>query len=110
MIQPGDVVEARLVDQEDPQRVVIQQFTVTGVEGTMYHGATIDCDTGSGWQVRLVRKDLANLQLPTTISEIVAKDRSNVPHLLTGKGETWRDETGALFDPYEIFSWGPAPE
>lgn len=109
MIQPGDVVEATLADPET-QNVVTQLFTVTAVSGTAYSGGQFDVDTATGWQVRLSRKSLANLNLPTTLSEIYVIDRSNNAHLAVGKGEVWRNESGALVDLVDVFAWTPIPE
>jgi len=109
MIQPGDVVEATLVDPET-QNAVSQLFTVTEVTGTVYSGGTFEVDTVTGWQVRLSRKSLANLRLPTTLSEIYIIDRSNNAHLAVGRGEVWRDEAGTLVDLTDVFAWTPVPD
>lgn len=106
MIQPGDVVEATLIDPET-QSAVTQLFTVTELTDTTYTGGQFTVDTEAGWQVRLSRKDPANLGLPSVISEIVAIDRSNRQLLLVGKGLTWRDEQGRLFPVEDIFNWLP---
>jgi hypothetical protein len=108
MIQPGDVVEATLVDP-DTQSAVSQLFTVTAINGTAYAGGQFAVDTAAGWQVRLSRKSLANLRLPTTLSEIYIIDRSNNAHLAVGRGEAWRDESGALVDLTDVFAWTPVP-
>jgi hypothetical protein len=108
MIQPGDIIEARLLDAET-QSAVTQTFAVTDVRGTAYLGGQFEVDTAAGWHVRLSRKDVANLNLPTTLSEIYIIDRSNVARLAIGKNETWRDERGALVDLADVFSWSPIP-
>lgn len=109
MIQPNDVVEATLIDPET-QSAVTQLFTVTAVNGTAYVGGQFDVDTEAGWTVRLSRKDPANLGLPTVLSEVIMFDRSNVAHRAIGKNYTWRDESGALVDLTDIFSWTDAPD
>lgn len=109
MIQQGDVVEATLVDPET-QNAVSQLFTVTEIAGTVYSGGTFEVDTETGWQVRLSRKSLANLNLPATLSEIYMIDRSNNARLVVGRGEVWRDESGALVDLVDVFAWTPVPE
>lgn len=109
MIQPGDIIEATLVDPET-QSAVSQLFTVTEITDTTYLGGQFDVDTADGWQVRLSRKSLANLNLPTTLSEIYVIDRSNNVQLATGKGEVWRNEQGVLIDLVDVFAWTPIPE
>lgn len=109
MIQPGDVVEATLVDPET-QSAVSQLFTVTTVSGTTYAGGQLDVDTATGWQVRLSRKSLANLNLPTTLSEVYVIDRSNNAHRVIGRGEVWRNEAGVLVDLADVFAWTPVPD
>jgi len=109
MIQPGDVVEATLVDPET-QSAASQLFTVTAVNGTAYAGGQFDVDTAAGWQVRLSRKSLANLNLPTTLSEVYVIDRSNNARRAIGRGEVWRDEAGTLIDLVDVFAWTPVPD
>lgn len=109
MIQPGDVIEATLVDPES-QNTVSQLFTVTEVSNTAYLGGQFDVDTAEGWQVRLSRKSLANLNLPTTLSEVYFIDRSNRAQLVIGKGEVWRNEAGVLIDLVDVFAWTPVSE
>jgi hypothetical protein len=108
MIQPGDIVEAALVDPET-QNTVTQLFVVTAVSGTAYSGGQFEVDTEAGWQVRLSRKDPANLSLPTTLSEIYIIDRSNIAHRAIGRGETWRTEAGTLIDLVDVFAWSSIP-
>lgn len=109
MIQPGDTVEAVLVNPET-QNAVTQLFVVTAVSGTAYSGGQFEVDTEAGWRVRLSRKDPANLSLPTTLSEVYIIDRSNIAHRAIGKGEVWRNEAGALIDLVDVFAWTPIPE
>jgi hypothetical protein len=108
MIQPGDIVEATLVDPET-QNAVSQLFTVTEVSGTIYLGGQFDVNTANGWQVRLSRKSLTNLDLPSTLSEIYVIDRSNNAHRAIGRGETWRTEAGTLIDLADVFAWSSIP-
>jgi hypothetical protein len=108
MIQPGDIIEARMADAAT-QAAVTQTFVVTEVAGTAYLGGQFEVDTAAGWQVRLSRKDVANLNLPTTLSEVYLIDRSNVARLAIGKNETWRDEGGTLIDLADVFAWSPVP-
>jgi hypothetical protein len=109
MIQQNDVVEATLVDPET-QSAVVQVFAVTAVEGTAYLGGQFPVDTEAGWTVRLSRKDPANLNLPTALSEVVMIDRSNTTRRAVGRNLTWRDETGALVDLADVFSWVLVPD
>jgi hypothetical protein len=102
MIEVNDVVRATL---EVGKSVAFQNFTVTGIDGTKYLGGALDCDTDNGWVVEVVRKDISNLNLPDSISEIRVYDRSNQTHDLVGKGVTWRNSNGELFDVANIISW-----
>ena len=109
MIQPGDVVEATLVDSET-QNAVSQLFTVTAISNGVYSGGQFEVDTAAGWQVRLSRKSLENLNLPTALSEVYMIDRSNVSRRVIGRGEVWRDEAGTLVDLTDVFAWTPVPD
>ena len=102
MIQVNDIVVATL---QVGKSVAVQNFTVTEIDGTKYFGGALECDTDAGWVVEILRKNIDNLALPQTISEIRAIDRSNNSHDLTGKGITWRDQNGNLFDVANIISW-----
>jgi hypothetical protein len=105
MIQVNDRVEARL--NNGTESVVVQHFVVTAINGTSYEGGGLPCDTEDGWMVHLSVKHPDNLALPTASCEIVAFDRSNVPHVLVGKEDTWKDERGFRFPVEDIFSWVP---
>ncbi len=107
-LQPGDVVEASRTDPET-RAAATQIFTITAVSGTAYAGGVLPCDTADGWQLRVYRKDPANLALPETISEISALTRNSVrrPVTLTGKGAAWRDGQGAAVLVEDIFAWAP---
>jgi hypothetical protein len=102
MIQVNDIVIATL---QDGKSVATQNFTVTKIDGTRYLGGPLECDTEAGWVVEILKKNLDNLALPQTISEIRAIDRSNNSHDLVGKGISWRDSNGNLFDVANIISW-----
>lgn len=102
MIQVNDIVVATL---QAGKSVAVQNFTVTEIDGTKYIGGALECDTDAGWVVEILRKNIDNLALPETISEIRAIDRSNNSHDLVGKGKTWRDQNGNLFDVANIISW-----
>lgn len=102
MIQVNDIVLATL---QDGKSIATQNFTVTEIDGTKYFGGVLDCDTDAGWVVEILRKNIDNLALPETISEIRATDRSNRVHELVGKGTAWRDSNGNLFDVANIISW-----
>ena len=102
MIEVNDSVVATL---QVGKSVAVQNFTVTKIEGTKYYGGALECDTVAGWVVEILRKDIHNLALPETISEIRAIDRSNNSHDLVGKGTTWRDIDGNLFEVANIVSW-----
>ena len=102
MIQVNDIVRATL--QVDGSTAA-QNFTVTEIDGTKYLGGALECDTANGWVVEILRKNIDNLALPETISEIRVTDRSNRVHELVGKGTAWRDSNGNLFDVANIISW-----
>jgi hypothetical protein len=107
-IQVGDFVHATLFNQNNDS-VLIQQFVVTeiGEESTTYRGGEIDCDLSSGWTVELISRGLENLNLPTSISEIIATDKRGNLHHLVGKNIIWRDQDGRPFEVSEIVSWVP---
>jgi nitrogen fixation protein len=103
-IEVGDTVHARIYN-EDKSSVAIQEFIVTEIEGTVYRGGALDCDLASGWELELLRKSPELLALPETISEITAYDHSRRAIYLTGKGESWRTESGEEFPVSQILSW-----
>ena len=102
MIEINDIVRATL---QDGKSVATQNFTVSEIDGTKYLGGALECDTVNGWVVEIIRKNIDNLALPETISEIRVTDRSNRVHELVGKGLAWRDSSGNLFDVANIISW-----
>ena len=102
MIEINDIVRATL---QDGKSVATQNFTVSEIDGTKYIGGALECDTANGWVVEIIRKNINNLALPETISEIRVIDRSNRVHELVGKGLAWRDSSGNLFDVANIISW-----
>ena len=102
MIQVNDIVIATL---QDGNSIATQNFVVTEIDGTKYIGGALECDTANGWVVEILRKNIDNLALPQTISEIRVIDRSDNLHDLVGKGTTWRDQNGNLFDVANIISW-----
>ena len=104
IIEINDYVHATLYNQET-KSVAVQDFKVTAIDGTSYQGGALACDTVDGWHVEVTRKDITNLNLPTTISEITATDASNNTHELVGKNTTWRDSSGSLFDVNLILEW-----
>lgn len=104
IIEINDKIHARLYN-EDRSQVAVQNFIVTEIEGSIYRGGVIDCDTNAGWELELIRKSFSNLNLPTEISEITAYNHKDVPVLLTGKGSTWRDGNGSLYNTDNIFRW-----
>jgi hypothetical protein len=103
-IEVGDVVHARFYNV-DRSSVAIQEFTVSEIEGTVYRGGPLECDTSQGWELELLRKDPALLNLPTTISEITAYNHSHRAVHLTGKGDLWKTETGEEYPVSQILSW-----
>lgn len=109
-IELGDFVHATLFNEANDS-VLIQQFAVTEIlDGSIYKGGELDCDTNGRWTVELISKSLENLNLPTTISEIVVTDKYGARHKLVGKNTSWRDEKGQLFDVINIVSWIPETE
>ena len=111
-IQVGDFVHATLYNQSN-DAVLIQQFVVTEIQeaselfGGLYKGGEIDCEIDNGWTVELISKSLANLDLPTVISEIIATDKDGKTHSLVGKNTSWRDSDGKSFEVAQIVSWVP---
>jgi len=103
-IEVGDLVHARFYN-EDRSRVMIQDFRVSIIDGTIYSGGAQDCDASAGWEIELVAKSFDNLNLPSEISEITAYDKYNKKHFLVGKQNSWRTEKGLPFNTVEIFRW-----
>jgi hypothetical protein len=102
MIEVNDIIRATL---QDGKSTAVQNFTVSEIDGTKYLGGALECDTANGWVVEILRKNIDNLALPETLSEIRVTDRSNRVHELVGKGTAWRDSNGNLFDVANIISW-----
>jgi len=103
-IQINDVVHATFYN-EATQSFATQGFKVTNIDGTLYEGGALPCDIANGWTLEVVKKDFANLYLPTTISEITAIDVSNNEHKLVGKNDSWRDLDGKIFAVDLIIEW-----
>jgi hypothetical protein len=103
-IQVNDIVQASLYN-EVTNSTATQRFKVLAIDGTVYEGGALPCDTASGWVVEIILKDLANLNLPSSLSEITVVDRSGNKHYLTGKDLVWRDAKGSLFDVNLIVEW-----
>jgi hypothetical protein len=104
IIEINDFVHATL-QNETAKSVAVQDFKVSAINGTSYEGGVLPCDTNDGWYVEVVRKDLSNLNLPTSVSEITVIDASNNSHELTGKNTTWRNAKGEIFDVNLIMEW-----
>jgi hypothetical protein len=104
IIEVGDYVHGRLYD-EDRTNVVVQDFVVKSIEGTIYKGGVIDCDTSAGWSIELIRKFVPNLNLPQELSEITGYDRYNKKIHLTGKVRLWRDDRGRQIDVETLVTW-----
>jgi hypothetical protein len=103
-IQINDVVHATFYN-EVTRSSAAQGFKVTNINGTSYEGGALPCDTAAGWTLEIVKKDFANLNLPTVISEITVTDRSNNEHKLVGKNDLWRDMNGKFFAVDLIIEW-----
>jgi hypothetical protein len=103
-IEVNDKIHARFYN-EDRTRVAVQNFTVTEINGNIYKGGALDCDTDAGWEIELIKKALMNLNLPAGLSEITVYDLKNIPTLLTGKGSVWRNNKGALHNLDNVFRW-----
>jgi hypothetical protein len=103
-IQVNDLVQARFYNEETGS-MAMQDFVVTAINGTIYKGGALPCDLADGWTIELLRKNVENLALPTSISEITVKDISNKEHSLIGKNDVWRDLNGQLFDVNLIIEW-----
>ena len=103
-IQINDTVHATFYN-ESTNSTAAQSFKVTNIAGTLYEGGALPCDTSAGWTLEVVKKDFANLNLPTVISEITAKDVSNNEHKLVGKNDLWRDTNGKFFAVDLIIEW-----
>jgi hypothetical protein len=103
-IEVNDRVQGRFYNENRTQ-VAVQNFTVTEIDGKIYKGGALDCDTDSGWEIRLIKKALMNLGLPSELSEITVYDLKDSPTLLTGKGSVWRNNKGALHNLDNVFRW-----
>lgn len=103
-IEVGDTVHARIYN-EDRSSVAFQDFVVTEIDGNIYRGGALECNTELGWELELLRKSPALLNLPTTISEITAYDHSHRPTYLVGKGDVWKTESGEEYPVSQILSW-----
>lgn len=103
-IEVNDRVHARFYN-EDRTQVAVQNFIVSVIDGDIYKGGAIDCDTTAGWEIELIKKALMNLNLPTDLSEITVYDLKDSPTLLTGKGSIWRNDKGALHNLDNVFRW-----
>jgi nitrogen fixation protein len=103
-IEVGDIVHARVYNV-DRSSVAIQEFTVSEIDGTIYRGGALDCDTAQGWELELLRKSPELLNLPTTIAEITVYDHSHRAHHLTGKGDLWKTDSGEEYPVSQILSW-----
>jgi hypothetical protein len=103
-IQVGDYVHGRLYN-EDRTNVAVQNFIVSEIDGTVYKGAVLDCDTSAGWEIELIRKSTTNLNLPSELSEITAYSKNDKKIYLTGKNKIWRDNNGKTVDPSTITKW-----
>lgn len=102
-IEPGDMVHARLSNDAG---VAIQEFSVSEIVGTAYKGGPLDCDTEAGWSIELLSKNTANLNLPSTLSEITAYDLYDQPHHLIGKELQWSIfGSGQMYEVNQIFRW-----
>jgi hypothetical protein len=104
IIEVGDSVHARFYNA-DRSSVAIQDFEVTEIDGTVYKGGALDCDTSLGWELELVCKSLESLGLPESIAEITAYNVSGRAVYLTGKGVSWKTESGEEFPVSQILSW-----
>lgn len=103
-IQINDTVHATFYN-ESTNSYAAQGFKVTNIDGNSYEGGALPCDITRGWTLEIVKKDFANLNLPTVISEITVTDRSNNEHKLVGKNDLWRDINGKFFAVDLIIEW-----
>lgn len=103
-IEIYDEVHARYYN-EDRTQVAVQNFTVTGISGTVYIGGALECDTSAGWSIELVRKSPVNYNLPSTLSEITITDAYGTRVNATGKGLTWRDDRGKTINLDKLVRW-----
>lgn len=102
----GDFVHATFHNFETDSTAV-QQFIITEIDGTKYLGGALECDTDSGWGIELLSKSLTNLNLPTSISEIIVVNKRGHHLEVTGKNESWRLESGDLVNLEDIIRWYP---
>jgi hypothetical protein len=105
----GDFVHATFYNFETDSTAV-QQFIITEIDGTKYLGGAIQCDTEDGWQIELLKKSLSNLDLPTSISEIIFVNRRGQELRVTGKNDSWRLENGELVNLENIVRWFPTTD
>ena len=103
-IQVGDFVHGRLYN-EDRSSVVVQDFVISEIDGVIFKGGVLDCDTAAGWEIELIRKSRSNLNLPAELSEITGYGKNGKKYFLTGKGSVWRDEQGRAVDIFILTSW-----
>jgi hypothetical protein len=103
-IQIYDEVHARYYN-EDRSQVAVQNFTVTAIEGTVYRGGALECDTSAGWSIELTRKSPINYDLPSTLSEITITDSYGRRINATGKGTTWRNDGGKIINLDKLVRW-----
>ena len=103
-LEVGDFVHGRLYS-EDKVNVVVQEFIVSEIDNAIYKGGVLDCDTSAGWEIELIRKSTANLNLPSVLSEITGYDRKEKKYYLTGKSTVWRDSNGKTIDLSILTKW-----
>ena len=103
-IQPGDLVHARFY-ADDRSNVAIQDFYVSEIDGAVYKGGALPCDTSAGWEIELRAKSLENLALPATLSEITALLYNGQEVHAFGKGTSWTRESGEPLNVDHIFAW-----
>ena len=103
-LEIGDYVHARFYSS-DRTSVATQNFLVSAIDGTIYAGGALDCDTANGWSIELLRKARRNLHLPTELSEITVFDKKDNKTYLTGKEPKWRTENGNLYTIDNVVRW-----
>jgi hypothetical protein len=103
-IETGDLVHARFYTP-NRDNVATQDFYITEIDGTVYQGGAISCDTAAGWELELRWKSLENLNLPSGLSEITVLLYDGTEVHAYGKGTSWTRETGEPLSTDQIFAW-----
>lgn len=107
----GDFIQARktAVSPTGETQVLITEFTVTGIVGTVIQGSAIvpiGIDPKDGWTLELISRKVT---MPTVASEIIATRFDDVEVRIVGKDKVWTDlNTGQPVRPRDFKKIKPA--